>query len=214
MSSINKPVEKKMPRTPVQTRGIMTREKILNAGEELFARDGFHHILADDIAYEAGVSVGSFYSYFKNKRDVFLAVIDRCSANMLERITEQLAVLTSSEATNMEDLLQQVIALLIDAHLTLSPLYEQAKQIASFDEEIRTYLVDSDRSTLQLFEGLLLQFNPKLEKTRLSSIAFVMFHAVEGVVHSMVSYKDDEINMNKVRAELIRLVTSYLHALS
>ena len=50
-----------LPREPVQARGIQTRAKIMDAGEKLFIRNGFHNILADDIARAAGVSVGSFY---------------------------------------------------------------------------------------------------------------------------------------------------------
>ena len=70
-------------RKPKQSRGIRTREKIIQSGEKLLSREGFHVVLADDIAKEAGVSVGSFYAYFKDKYDLFLTILDR----HLERIT-------------------------------------------------------------------------------------------------------------------------------
>ncbi|MCE1252432.1 MAG: TetR/AcrR family transcriptional regulator [Anaerolineae bacterium] len=68
MDQTQSPASKHTPRRPTQARSIQTYEKIMGAGEKLFIRDGFHNILADDIAREAGVSVGSFYSYFKDKR--------------------------------------------------------------------------------------------------------------------------------------------------
>lgn len=48
-----------------------TKQKIYEAAIELIERKGFDTITIQDINEEAGVSVGTFYHYYKSKEDVF-----------------------------------------------------------------------------------------------------------------------------------------------
>lgn len=61
-------MEKKM--TSRQARAVETRKKILKAAKTLIAEKGFADTSIDDIVGAAGVSTGSFYTYFKKKEDV------------------------------------------------------------------------------------------------------------------------------------------------
>jgi len=47
-----------------------TRKKIIIAAEKLIRKQGFEAVGVSDIAREAGVAKGSFYTYFKRKEDV------------------------------------------------------------------------------------------------------------------------------------------------
>lgn len=53
-----------------QIRAVETKKKIMEAAKALISANGFENISIDDIAKEAGVSTGSFYTYFKRKEDV------------------------------------------------------------------------------------------------------------------------------------------------
>ena len=53
-----------------QARAIETRKKILKAAKALIAEKGFEDTSIGDIVKAAGVSTGSFYTYFKKKEDV------------------------------------------------------------------------------------------------------------------------------------------------
>ena len=121
---------KAAPRRPVQARGIQTREKILQAGEALLLRHGFHNILADDIARAAGVSVGSFYAYFEDKRALFLAVLQRASTAMVAGSAEQLAGWLTQSDIEAESLLRKTIRLLIEGHRIYLPLYQEAREMS------------------------------------------------------------------------------------
>jgi AcrR family transcriptional regulator len=204
---------KTMPRDPVQARGIQTREKIINAGEKLFIQNGFHNILADDIAGEARVSVGSFYGYFEDKRALFLAVLERASTAMLGGAAEQLSALLVDEQTDVEDLIRKTITVLIDAHRVFFPLYQEAQQMAIFDETVRKYLLESDRSTREVFEKLITSLNPQLEKKRLRSVAHVVYHASEGIVHSLINSQEAGIDQDEIVQEVTLLFTDYLQNL-
>lgn len=47
-----------------------TYEKIYNAAMTMVEKKGFDNITVEDICKKAGVSVGSFYNYFKSKQDI------------------------------------------------------------------------------------------------------------------------------------------------
>jgi AcrR family transcriptional regulator len=62
-------------RASTPTKGERTREAILLAGRAVFGRDGYGGARMSDIAQEAGLSQGAIYRYFRNKDDVFRAVL-------------------------------------------------------------------------------------------------------------------------------------------
>lgn len=64
-------------------RRMLTRSRLLDAAEAVFARGGFHQTLVSDIVAQAGVGQGTFYRNFSSKREVFEALFDRLVARLL-----------------------------------------------------------------------------------------------------------------------------------
>ena len=60
----------------MQQRSIKTKNKIMKAAYKIFASKGIHGTTAREIAEKAGVSNGSFYSYFKNKKALLLEMLE------------------------------------------------------------------------------------------------------------------------------------------
>jgi AcrR family transcriptional regulator len=54
-----------------------TREQLLDAAAQVFARRGYHEASVEEIASEAGFSTGAVYSNFSGKEELFLALADR-----------------------------------------------------------------------------------------------------------------------------------------
>jgi AcrR family transcriptional regulator len=70
-----------------------TRSRILDAADELFIEKGFHGTSVHEIAAAAGFTTGAIYSNFRGKDEIFLAVIDRRTAERMgdfERIALEL----------------------------------------------------------------------------------------------------------------------------
>lgn len=59
-----------------QERSQKTYDAILKAAAIVFAKKGFDKAQAPDVARAAGISTGAFYRYFRNKREVFLAMLE------------------------------------------------------------------------------------------------------------------------------------------
>lgn len=71
---------------PKQARSRRTREKIIEAAIELFEQRGFEKTTSNDIAAAAGVSIGSFYVYFTDKRQVLLLAIERLISERIDAV--------------------------------------------------------------------------------------------------------------------------------
>ena len=65
-------------------RGRRTREALIGAARVVFERDGFNAARITDIADEAGVAHGTFYTYFHSKEAIFLAVSQGLLSEFLE----------------------------------------------------------------------------------------------------------------------------------
>jgi AcrR family transcriptional regulator len=85
-----------MPHVPNTTKGRQTRTRLLAAARSVFARDGYVGTTMSGVATEAGMSLGGLYRYFKDKDDLFSALIAdthddlfRASGNLEHRLEEE-----------------------------------------------------------------------------------------------------------------------------
>ena len=65
---------------------MITRERLIKAGLDLFHRHGIHPVALDRILQHAGVTKTTFYNYFESKEDFACAVIDRFGEEVHARI--------------------------------------------------------------------------------------------------------------------------------
>ncbi len=54
----------------------LTRRRLIDAAEAVFAHSGFHGASVEEIAREAGATTGALYSNFAGKEDLFLALFE------------------------------------------------------------------------------------------------------------------------------------------
>lgn len=71
----------------MQKRSQATQDLILDAAEELFAKDGIAGTSVQDVASAAGRSIGSLYHHFDTKEILVHAVIDRILGDMEHEMT-------------------------------------------------------------------------------------------------------------------------------
>jgi len=77
--------------------GRQTLRKLLDAGMAEFDKNGFQAVRVDDIVRRANTSHGTFYLYFKNKEDLFRALM-RDVLHDMEQVTEEFPVVTRNDA--------------------------------------------------------------------------------------------------------------------
>jgi len=52
------------------------KQEIINTAINVFSRKGYHRTKVQDITQALGISTGTFYIYFPNKRELFIEVVD------------------------------------------------------------------------------------------------------------------------------------------
>ena len=62
-----------------EERKAQNRAKLLEAARKVFAEKGYGEATARDIVRETDLATGTFYNYFKDKQDVFVALLDEMS---------------------------------------------------------------------------------------------------------------------------------------
>lgn len=71
-------------------RRARTRAEILAAAQEVFALRGYHDASIAEIAEKAGVAVGTFYLYFRDKDEAFTTVLREGFSEVMQHATDAL----------------------------------------------------------------------------------------------------------------------------
>lgn len=64
------------------------QQRIINAALEVFAKNEYKQASTDDIASRAGISKGSLFYYFKNKKSLYMYIFEYVSKMMQEAILD------------------------------------------------------------------------------------------------------------------------------
>ena len=78
----------KIPKT---ARGRQTRDKLLQAAEIEFGKQGFHEASVSGITHKAGVALGTFYTYFESKEEIYRALVGYMSHRVRSWIAKRVA---------------------------------------------------------------------------------------------------------------------------
>ncbi len=65
------------------------REKIFNAGFEVFGKSDYRHASTEEIALRAGISKGLLFYYFENKRTFYNYLFEQAVARIKERVLDE-----------------------------------------------------------------------------------------------------------------------------
>ena len=58
-------------------KGELRKNQILDGAKKLIARNGYYQTHVEDILREVKIGKGTFYLYFNNKEDLFIAILER-----------------------------------------------------------------------------------------------------------------------------------------
>ena len=84
-----------------------TRNLLLDAAEEVFARKGLTGAALEDIADVAGYTRGAIYSHFGAKEELFLAVVDRQRQRFLDGFAETIQSFGGLSDLNIDELAER-----------------------------------------------------------------------------------------------------------
>ena len=92
-----------------------TRRALVRAARELFAERGYAATGTEDIVAAAHVTRGALYHHFKDKADLFRAVMAECASEMAERLVAQETARAEQEQGDAWQLLRSGFQSFLDA---------------------------------------------------------------------------------------------------
>src|SRR5271156_1556735 len=165
-------------RRPQQRRARQTVEAILDAVVRILKREGVQAVTTNRVAEVAGVSIGSVYQYFPDKRAIFVALHQR-HIEEIDRMVER--KLIEHARSSLDELIAAMIEGMIDAHSDDPELYEMLfTEVPHRADGARDFAV-------RLHGAFLLAISSRaheLKKGRnLDRVVFVVTHMVESLSH-------------------------------
>lgn len=121
-------------REPQQQRSIDKKNRIIEAGYELFAEQGYFSINTIDIAKRAGVSTGIVYSYFHDKRDILLEVLDLYIENVYRPIFEMFEKI--EKPIDFDKIIPHVIKFAVEIHEQNAAIHETLYSLTPTDKTV------------------------------------------------------------------------------
>lgn len=194
-------------REPVQQRGKEKKARIITAARRLMNHLDYDAVTTNRIAGDAGVSVGTFYSYFKDKRDVFLEVIRQYSEDAFGEMIAHIQEMEQGPA-RLEEVVRRLILVAKKRHDHEKGLHKQMIVQSIRDPEIQE-LALMEGPADSLIREIFKQYADQIDVKDVDAAIFLVTTCVEEMIHHLILY-GSEISEERVFEELSRMVYRYL----
>jgi AcrR family transcriptional regulator len=118
-----------------QERSRRSYQALLDAASELFAAHGYDAVGTPEIAQKAGVSVGTFYRYFDDKHEVYLAIM---RTTMIEAYNDTIDGLTPERFAGRarHETISEAVSILFDHVLERPELTRSFMEMSLRDPDV------------------------------------------------------------------------------
>jgi AcrR family transcriptional regulator len=194
-------------KTPVQARATVTVEAISEATIQVLLSQGAERLTTTRVADRAGVSVGTLYQYFPNKRSLLFAVFE----DHLEKVAQEVEdACEQARHKPLSEMIKEVVEAFVDA------------KIARADISVALYKVAPDVGGLALVTRVTQRMRKAImrmvasapdTKTAPDEFAIqIMLAAMSGAMRSVLETGGSPAMMRKLREHLVVLCQSYMAA--
>jgi AcrR family transcriptional regulator len=195
-------------RQPKQKRSITTKEKILDTAYRLFCEKGYYRTTTNEIARIAGVSIGSLYSYFKDKDTIFLEILDRYHESFMA-VHEKLAEDMDYSNLNMHKWLRQFIEGMIQIHEVSKELNQEITTLCYSKPEVKAIVDRHREQSQQVAYDHLLKSREYLRVTDIEAAADISYNLITNTVDQIV-FKTGAIEKERLIEASLDALEKYL----
>lgn len=195
-------------RIPKQKRAVETRRHIIRVAKSLFSRKGLHGTNSREIAAEAGISVGAFYSYFADKKVLLLEVLKLHLEQFLVKafLQEKMGVF---DGLGKKEIIGNIIRSAIDAYDHSPEFHRETLVLRYSDPDVKRLYDEAKALELSYILSILNLFRDDLRIENLEAAAFVVHGAMEKTAHS-TQFLEPDIDRELVLDELADMISTYL----
>lgn len=126
-------------RIPTQKRSLEKYEKVIEAAMKLFNEKGYFNTTTTDIAKESGIAVGSIYSYFSDKKEIYIEISNRIQQRFNEPVIEywkKNAALSGLKEEEIKSVFRIFIDFMMQEHDFSELFHNDMNALRLLDEDI------------------------------------------------------------------------------
>jgi AcrR family transcriptional regulator len=200
--------DESQPRRPPRTRAAQEIvDAILVAAAEILAEGGYRAMTTNHLAERAGVSIGSLYRYFPNKESII--------AELGARLEAQSAKLLEARRASVRSATKEEVIRTLGTTLTSDELGSAATRRALLLDVPRRWIEAAARAREARVHALLTELLHEREQVREGDhalMAFVIEHAVRGIIEGAIMYRPELFESAALAEEVARLISRYTEA--
>ena len=193
-------------REPVQKRSIETKDKIIEAGFDLICHDGFYNTNTSKIAKKAGVSTGIVYQYFKDKRDIFLAGLDKYADDIFYPMIDMPDI--SLNKSNLPTIMKDMINKYINNHKLSQIAHEEITAMTHSDKDVAYYFHKKDMEMTKRFSNILVTNNFKINN--MDEKVHIVIGLIDNLCHEIVYHKHKELDYDLMTDIVVNTIVDIL----
>ncbi len=152
-------------RMPLQKRSIEKYENILKAAYTLLNEKGYYNITTADIAKEAGVATGSIYSYFADKKEIYIEILKRLNKQFFSPTHDfwiDKGPIELKDEEGIKKIFKTFIKLMMEYHNFTKLFHDDMMALELLDEDIaaikKQNLKQREQNTRDVFEIIKIPF--------------------------------------------------------
>ena len=177
-------------REPIQKRSIEKKEKIIKAGFELICEEGYHNTDTVKIAKKAGVSTGIVYQYFKDKRDIFMAGLEKYANEIFYPMPNISNI--KFDKNNLSSLMKKEIKKYINNHKLSLIAHEEITSMIHSDKDVAYYFYRREIEMTHKIADTLVQNG--FDIPNINEKVHIVIGLIDNLCHEVVYHKHKEIN--------------------
>ena len=177
-------------REPVQKRSIETKDKIIEAGFDLICNDGYYKTNTSKIAKKAGVSTGIIYQYFKDKRDIFLAGLDKYADDIFYPMLNMPNVIFSKD--DLPNIVENMIKRYISNHKLSAIAHEEITAMTHSDKDVAFYFHKKEMEMTNKISDILIENNFNI--LNINEKVHIVIGLIDNLCHEIVYHKHKQLN--------------------
>jgi Transcriptional regulator len=198
----------KLIRQPRQSRSIRTKEKVLDAAYRLFCQKGYYKTTTNEIARTADVSIGSLYSYFKDKDRILLEILDRYNKSFVQ-VHDDLNLDMEQYRDDPRLWYRRFIEGMVDAHKKSKAFNQELQVLAHSIPAVADVLEKQRQKTLERALDYFVRFKGMLRVQDIEAAAILSTNIIGSTVDQIV-FSENQIADDRIIDAAVDALSQYL----
>jgi len=159
-------------------------KKLLDAAVRMFGRKGYHATTVPTIVHAANSSIGSFYFYFRNKEDIFAAVLEAVGEQVSSALNQAIRASDSDVPGQMKAAVKALVQFLAENREEARILIVESSGLGKRLQAVRRQVIASHTRSVELALRALSGSLPPLDPATVAScwvgaVLEAVFHWLE-----------------------------------